>query len=102
MAIVGIAGLWRVETTANRAEDTANAVDEIVAENEAQGCLRAWESREQIRQAIAIPSEALIEVATDAPPAQIDAFRASINRRIAEAYPDPECDLAAAQARLDQ
>jgi hypothetical protein len=102
MAIVGIAGLWRVETTANRAESTTDALDEIVAENEAQGCVRAWDSREQLRQAIPIPAEALIEVVSDADPATVDAYRAAVARRIAEAYPDPECSLAEAQAQLDR
>jgi hypothetical protein len=102
VVVAGLAGLWRVETTANRAKDTANAVEADARRDEAIRCIAAWEGREQIRTAIPIPAEALIEVVGDAPPATVEAFRAAITRRVEEAYPDPDCDLAAAQAELDR
>jgi hypothetical protein len=91
----GAVGFWRLETTVNR-------LDEVVKDNESERCVDSWNDRQQIREAIPIPNEALIEVVTDADPADVDHLREATARRIAEKYPDPDCDLAAAQARLDQ
>lgn len=90
----GYAGWAAVD--AQRADRAEAVVDE------AERCVTAWEVHAQVREAIPIPSEALIEVVTDADPAAVDAYRAAVARRIAETIHDPDCDLAEAQARLDQ
>lgn len=97
---VAILGLWRVETTANRAEELALRVEEEAQIREDTTCVGSWDARIRIREAILIPGEAIIEVATDADPETIEQFRASITRRIAETITDPECNLDAALKRL--
>jgi hypothetical protein len=72
----------------------------VVQDNEAQRCVNSWESRAQIREAIPIPGEAIIEVAPDADPAKVEAFRAAVDRRIRETFPNPDCNLEAARRRL--
>lgn len=94
VVVAGAVGFWRLETTVNR-------LDEVVQDSEAERCVAAWVGRQQIREAIPIPNEALIEVVGDADPADVERLRAATARRIREAYPDPSCDLAAAEARLD-
>jgi hypothetical protein len=100
VVIVGAAGLWRVETTANRANDLALEVEEEAQIREASQCVGAWRAREQIRKAIVIPGEAIIEVNPDANPETVAQFRQVVERQIVAAFPDPECDLDAAEARL--
>jgi hypothetical protein len=95
VVIIGALGFWRVESTVDRVNDDA-------IRDKAQLCVTTWESREQIRRAIPIPAEALIEVVSDPPPATVNAYRAAVRRRIAETFPDPACDLAEARAQLDQ
>lgn len=72
--------------------------------DEARQCVNSWQSRAQIREAIAIPGEAIIEAAEASPgettPEAIEAFRASIERRILATFPDPNCDLEAAQRKV--
>jgi len=82
------------------AYEAGQDVERLVAQQEAQHCVNAWESRAQIREAITIPGEAIIEVATDADPEQVAAFREAIDRRVREAYPSPDCDVADARQVL--
>lgn len=95
-AVIAVAalGVFRLELTVNR-------LDQVVADNDAQHCVDSWASHEQIREAIAIPGEAIIDVATDADPEQVDQFRAAVDRRIKEALPNPDCDLDTARAQLN-
>jgi hypothetical protein len=97
---VAALGLWRVETTANRAEELALRVEEEAQIREDTTCVGSWDARERIREAILIPGEAIIEVA-DADPETIKQFRLAISRRVTETIIDPECNLDAAQKRLD-
>jgi len=83
------------------AYEAGRDVHHLVVAQEAQQCVDSWASRAQIAEAIAIPGEALIEVATDADPAQVVAFRAALDRRIRETYPNPDCDVAEARRVLD-
>ena len=72
-----------------------------VADNEAQRCIDDWETVMEVRRAIPIPGEAIVEVASDADPEQVEQFRAAVDRRIEEAFPNPDCDLDAARAQLN-
>ncbi|MGH9248620.1 MAG: hypothetical protein ACRD0W_03760, partial [Acidimicrobiales bacterium] len=49
---VAAAGLWRVETTANEAQDAATAVEGEAELRAAQACVTGVEVREQIRNGI--------------------------------------------------
>jgi hypothetical protein len=98
---VAALGLWRVETTANRAEELALKVEKEAQVRTDSLCVSTWDVLNRIRAAILIPGEAIIEVAPDAEPETVEAFRASITRRIAETIIDPECNLDAAQKRLN-
>lgn len=78
-----------------------------VRAREAQQCVTSWETREDIRDAVAIAAtagaEALIATATDAEPAKVAAFRLAIAGQVKTAraqIPNPACDLAAAKRRL--
>jgi hypothetical protein len=97
---IAAAGLWRVETTANRAEELALRVEEEAQIRADTTCVGLWDARERIREAILIPGEALIEVA-DADPATVELFRLAVTRRVTDTIADPDCDLEAAQKRLD-
>jgi hypothetical protein len=93
-------GVWRVEATASEAQRTADAVHELVLDNEAARCVISWDRLDDIRRAIPIPGEAIIAVSPDADPARVAEFRAAVDARIREAYPNPDCDLDAARRRL--
>jgi len=82
------------------AYEAGQDVHHLVVEQEAQQCVNAWESRVQISEAITIPGEAIIEVATDADPERVAAFREAIDRRVREAYPSPDCDVDEARRVL--
>jgi hypothetical protein len=97
---IAAAGLWRVETTANRANDLALKVEEEAQTRADTTCVNTWDARNRIREAILIPGEALIEVA-DADPETVELFRSAITRRVTETILDPDCDLEAALKRLD-
>lgn len=84
-----------------------NAVQDLIADNKgliadfkAQQCVTDWERVSDVRRAIPIPGEAIIEVSPDADPERVAQFRAVVDARIREAYPTPECDLEAARRRL--
>jgi len=83
------------------AYEAGRDVHHLVVAQEAQRCVNSWESTAEIREAIAIPGEAIIEVATDVDPDQVAMFRAAIDRRVRDAYPNPDCSLADARHDLD-
>jgi hypothetical protein len=91
---------------------------------DAQVCIRSWDTREDIRDAIEIGTrgganvgaragaEAIISVATDAEPEVIAQFREAIDQQIVAQLaltieqaraeiPDPECNLARARQTVD-
>jgi hypothetical protein len=76
-------------------------VQDVIADSEAERCVEDWERVSDIRRAIPIPGEAIIEVSPDADPARVAQFRAVVDARIREAYPNPDCSLDAARRRLD-
>jgi hypothetical protein len=91
---MGAYGLWLVQD--NRLDDRA------------QDCVNDWERVDGTRAAIGLATvagaEALIEVFPEASPERIVAYRAAIGRRATAArnqIPDPRCDLAAAERRLE-
>lgn len=90
---MGAVGFWRVETTVSR-------LDEVVSENEAQQCVNSWMARAQIREAITIPGEAIIQVSPSADPARVAEFREAVDHLVRAAFPDPDCDLDAAMRVL--
>ena len=94
VVLAAAAGMWRMETTVNR-------LDTEINDRAATACVQAWERVEQIRAAIVIPGEAIIEVA-DADPERVEEFRDAVDRRVGETLADPDCDLAAAQRRLER
>jgi len=97
---MGSFGLWRVDHNAEAiAAETQTRND--------QQCLAAWQTREDIRDAVekatTAGAEALIAIAPDAPPDQVAAYRAAVAQQAQTArdeIPNPECNLAAAKARL--
>jgi hypothetical protein len=91
---MGAVGFVRVETTVNR-------LDALIETRTAELCVRSWQSREEIRDAIAIPAEALIESVSDPAPEVVERFRANIARRVEAAYSDPDCSLPDAEAVID-
>jgi len=68
--------------------------------DEARRCVTSWESRRQIREAIAVPGEAIIEAIPRIDPEVVRVFRESVQRQVLAIYPDPTCDLEAARARV--
>lgn len=97
---MGAFGLWLVE---HRADQAADALEIEEDTREREGCERANEGREQIRDVaveVGVESaEAVIEVATageDPPdPAVIEAYRAAVQRRmeaIAAQLEDRDCE----------
>lgn len=104
LLVVGFAAgsIWRVESTATEAQRTAEAVHELVLDNEAAWCVISWDRVDDVRRAIPIPGEAIIAVSPDVDPERVAEFRAVIDARIRDAYPDPSCDLEAARRRLDR
>ncbi len=86
---MGVFGHWRLM-------EQADAIEHEAEVRAAELCATSWEARAQIREAIAIPGEAIIEVSPNADPARVAEFRDVIDRRIRDTYPDPDCDLAAA------
>jgi hypothetical protein len=82
-------------------ESTVDRLDRLIETRTAELCVRSWQSREEIRDAIAIPAEALIESVTDPNPETVARFRANVDRRVKAAYDDPDCSLSAAQDVLD-
>lgn len=89
----GAVGFWRVETTVNR-------LDTLVRERDAEQCVSSWTARAQIREAITIPGEAIIQVSPSADPARVAEFREAVDHLIREAFPDPDCSLEAAMRVL--
>lgn len=69
---------------------------------EAQGCVNSHARIGQIRAAIGIVPDAIVEVANDADPAEIDAFLAAIQTRVDATIVTPGCDLPAAEATLER
>lgn len=99
VVFVSAAGMWRVETTADKAHAAAEAaqraLDQLERETEvgaARQCINAWEGRRGVRSLI----DGLVAASTSADPARVKAFREDMARRL----PDPECDLAAAEATI--
>lgn len=106
IVVVMAFGLWRVETTANRAEETADRLDAETELNDAQRCVNAWEGREDTRDMAEAGyrrnAETLLSFAGDSPRAQ--EYREQVERDVVEiraALPDPECSLEAAERRLE-
>lgn len=100
-------GLWRVETTANRAEVTARDFSEDVELDAAQRCVTSWTARRDMRDMAETSyrrnAETLLSFARDSDRAA--AYRAQVERDVVEirsALPNPECDLEAAQRRLEE
>jgi hypothetical protein len=87
-------GFWRTA-------DNQHDLDALIERREAELCVRSWQARGEIREAITIPAEALIESASDPDPAAVDLFRANIARRVETAFPDPDCSLPDAEAVID-
>jgi len=94
--VVGMSafGHWRIAVAAQH--------------DEAARCVTAWETRQDIRSAIAgaasVPVESLIAVVPNADPARVQAYRDEATRRIRDAtgqLADPACDLEAARDRLE-
>jgi hypothetical protein len=108
--LVFAAGLWRVEDTANEAQDAAAAVEQETTDRADQTCVNTWTVRQDIRGAIERATraggEALIAVVgSDTTPDVIAAFRAQLAAQAEAAtteIPDPECDLDAARERLEE
>jgi hypothetical protein len=86
-----------------RQEQSINRVDRVVEQALAERCVNEWRTVTEVRNAIPIPIEALIEVLGSEPDSEdeVAAIRDSIDRRIRDAYPDPKCDLREAQASLE-
>lgn len=110
---VAAAGLWRVESTANEANDAARAVDHEAQTRADESCVTAWSVREDIRDAIEkgakAHQEALLAAihAVQTNPnglAQFERiYREALPREFVgtrEEIPDPDCDLDAAERRL--
>lgn len=99
-------GLWRVETTANRAEETADELHEVVETDEARRCVNAWaarrDSRDMTEASYRRNAATLLSFARD--PERAAAYEAQVERDVIEirsVLPDPECGLEAAQRRLE-
>ncbi len=93
--VVGMSafGHWRIAVAADH--------------DEAARCVVAWETRGDIRAAIAsaatVPVESLIAIVPNADPERIAAYRDEATRRIQEAtgeLADPDCSLSEAKERL--
>lgn len=93
MGLVTSYGFWRTA-------DNQHDLDLLIERRTAESCIRQWTSRAEIREAIVIPAEALIESVADPDPEAVERYRANIARRVTEAFPDPECDLDAAEAHM--
>lgn len=87
------------------------ALEALVAENtrnariaDAEHCIDDHKDAVDTRAAINVTPDALVEISGNNPdtdPAQLQAFVDSIQRRIAEAAPDPTCNLLTAQRSLE-
>jgi hypothetical protein len=96
----------RVEQNASDGRDRLEREAQTRAD---EGCVSAWAVRQDIRNGITAATlaggEAIIAVATDVDAAQLAAFREQLDTQAAVAaaeIPDPECDLEAAERRLNQ
>lgn len=99
-------GLWRVETTAGRAENTADELHEIVEIDEARRCVNAWavrrDNRDMTEASYRRNAATLLSFARD--PERAAAYEAQVELDVIEirsVLPDPDCDLEAAQLRLE-
>lgn len=90
------AGVWRMESTVDR-------LDSLVRDNTAQRCVDEWADDAEDRRLSPLVGRALVEYAQGtADPADIRRFETIIAGLIDEEIVPPECDLAAAQARLNK
>lgn len=103
LLVVGFAAgsIWRVESTATEAQRTAEAVHELVLDNEAQRCIDDWELVDAMRRIGPASNEALIEAFPGADPAKVAAVKEATARVVDRLVYDPDCDLEAARRRLD-
>lgn len=77
----------------------ANVRNAVIAK--ARVCVNSHERTVQIRAAINITPEALVEVSgADAEPGEVDAFLDVIQRRVDATFKTPACDLKQAQSSL--
>ncbi len=108
LVVYASVGIWRVEL-ANR--DLHDLVRSEAAEDrveDAQRCVTSWEVRGEIRASDRTHSiesaEALIEVVNPDDPELVELYRAVLDRRLRAAgrqVGDPDCDLAASRAVID-
>lgn len=95
-----LTGIWRVESTATKAQQTADAVDEAQRDNEAQQCIDDWELMDAMLRIGPASNEALIEAFPNADPAKVAAVKEATTRVVDGLVDDPDCDLEAARRRL--
>jgi molybdopterin-guanine dinucleotide biosynthesis protein len=102
LLVVGFAAgsIWRVEATASDAQQTADAVHELVLDNEAQQCVDDWELNDAMLRMGPASNVALIEAFPNADPAKVAAVKEATTRVVDELVDDPDCDLDAAHRRL--
>jgi hypothetical protein len=71
------------------------------ADDRARDCVAAHRIVDRVRDAIPIPSEALIATFPDADPATVVRLREQTRRLIEATLTEPRCDLTAAEHELD-
>jgi len=103
-----VGGLALVGSSQLRMQYLVDRLDEEAGLRVATQCVAAHERTDQIRdgdeRTYRRLADTLIELASDADPAIVDRYRVLIERDVAEvraANKRPDCDLRAAQAKLD-
>lgn len=101
----GTAGLWRVETTAHRAQDTADALAQDQVLDEAQRCIAAWTTREEFRDATEKGARIGSDVATESL-AQLAEELGGTDQAVIDRYNEIKSELiepgvAAARAEIE-